>query len=61
MKSGLWIVIIVVGGFMGFLLGYSLPPMIEVGMIGGGEQQEIGIQTEVSEDMQEYYNNLLKE
>ncbi|WP_455211978.1 hypothetical protein [Kaarinaea lacus] len=61
MKSGLWVVIIVVGSFMGFLMGYSLPPMIEVGMIGGGEKQEIGIQTEVTEDMQEYYNNLLKE
>ena len=61
MKGGLWVVIIVVGSFMGFLMGYSLPPMIEVGMIGGGEKQEIGIQTEVTEDMQEYYNNLLKE
>jgi hypothetical protein len=61
MKSGLWVVIIVVGSFMGFLMGYSLPPMIEVGMIGGGEKQEIGIQTEVSDDMQEYYDNLLKE
>lgn len=61
MKSGLWVVVIVVGSFMGFLMGYSLPPMIEVGMIGGGEKQEIGIQTEVTEDMQEYYNNLLKE
>jgi hypothetical protein len=61
MKSGLWVVIIVVGSFMGFLMGYSLPPMIEVGMIGSGEQQPVGIQTEVSEDMQEYYDNLLKE
>jgi hypothetical protein len=61
MKSGLWVVIIVVGSFMGFLMGYSLPPMIEVGMIGGGEVQQVGIQTEVSEDMQEYYDNLLKE
>ena len=61
MKSGLWVVIIVVGSFMGFLMGYSLPPMIEVGMIGSGEQQSVGIQTEVSDDMQEYYDNLLKE
>jgi len=61
MKSGLWVVIIVVGSFMGFLMGYSLPPMMEVGMIGGGDKQEIGIQTEVSEDMEEYYKNLLKE
>ena len=61
MKNGLWVVIIVVGVFMGFLMGYSLPPMIEVGMIGGGEQQQVGLQPEVSDDMQEYYKNLLKE
>jgi hypothetical protein len=61
MKGGLWVVVLVVGGFMGYLIGYSLPPMIEVGMIGGGHQEEVGIQTEVSEDMQEYYDSLLKE
>lgn len=61
MKNGLWMVIIVVGVFMGFLMGYSLPTMIEVGMIGGGEKQQVGLQPDVSDDMQEYYKNLLKE
>ena len=61
MKNGLWMVIIVVGVFMGFLMGYSLPPMIEVGMIGGGETQQVGLQPDVSDDMQDYYKNLLKE
>ena len=61
MKKGLWVVIAVVGIFMGFLIGYSVPPMIEVGMIGGDGHQQAGIKTDVSDDMKEYYDNLLKE
>lgn len=62
MKKGLGIVIIVVGVFMGFMIGYSVPPMIEVGMIGGeGGHQQAGIKTEMTDDMKEYYDNLLKE
>ena len=61
MKKGLWSVIIVVGAFMGFLIGYSVPPMIEVGMIGGEGHQQAGIKTEVTNDMQEHYDSLLKE
>ncbi|UCE89693.1 MAG: hypothetical protein JSW10_02325 [Pseudomonadota bacterium] len=60
MKSGLWVVILVVAGFMGFMMGYSLPPMLEVGMIGG-DGAEIGIKSEVSEDMEKYYSDLLKQ
>lgn len=58
MKSGLWVVILVVSIFMGFLMGYSLPPMMEVGMIGGGENEEIGLKSDVNEDMEEYYKQL---
>lgn len=60
MTKGLGIVILVVGSFMGFLIGYSLSPMMEVGMIGAKKEQ-VGIQTDVTEDMQDYYDNLLKE
>lgn len=60
MTRGLGLVIVVVGCFMGFLIGYSLSPMMEVGMIGAKKEQ-VGIQTDVNEDMQEYYDNLLKE
>ena len=61
MKSGLWVVILVVGGFMGFLMGYSLPPMIEVGMIGAEGEQSIGLKSEVDKDMEEYYKKLSEE
>ena len=61
MKNGLWVVILVVAGFMGFLMGYSLPPMFEVGLIGGSGKQDIGLKSEVSEEMDEYYKDLLKD
>lgn len=61
MKKGLWVVILVVGVFMGFLIGYSVPPMVEVGMIGGEGHQQAGIKAEVTDDLKEHYESLLKE
>ena len=58
MKNGLWVVVLVVAVVMGFLMGYSLPPMLEVGLIGGAPDQEVGVQSEVDEQMQEYYRKL---
>ena len=60
MKNGLWVVILVVAVFMGFMMGYSLPPMIEVGMIGG-EKEAIGLKSDVDEDLEKYYQQLSKE
>lgn len=56
MKNNLWIVIIVVAGFLGFLTGYSVQPLIEVGMLGG--HGEPGLQSEVDQEMDEYYDKL---
>lgn len=61
MKNGLWVVILVVAIFMGFLMGYSLPPMFEVGMIGSKNEQEVGLKSEVSKDMEQYYQELSKD
>ena len=60
MKKSLWIVVVIVAAFLGFLVGYSVPPMIEVGMIGGSGEIP-GVAQELSEEMQEYYADLLKE
>jgi len=60
MKKDLMIVIIIVGGFMGFLLGYSLPPMIDTGLIGSAKEQ-VGVQSDVDQDMKKHYEDLLKE
>lgn len=61
MKNELWIVILVIAVFMGFMMGYSLPPMIEVGMIGGKPEQAIGVKSGVDKDMEQYYKELQKQ
>ena len=61
MKNGLWVVVLVVAIFMGFLMGYSVPPMIEVGMIGGGDKQSVGLKTDVDADMEDYYKQLTQD
>ena len=60
MKSTFWIVVVLVAGFTGFLIGYSLPPFVEAGIIGGGPNKvKAGAQLDTK--TQEYYKNLLKE
>ncbi len=60
MKSTFWIVILVVVGFTGFLIGYSLPPFVEAGIIGGGPNKvKAGAQLDTK--TQDYYKNLQKE
>jgi hypothetical protein len=60
MKSTFWIVVVLVSGFIGFLIGYSLPPFVEAGIIGGGPNKvKAGAQLDTK--TQEYYKNLLKE
>ena len=61
MKNELWIVILVVAVFMGFMMGYSLPPMIEVGMIGAKPEQAIGVKSGINKEMEKYYKELEKE
>ena len=61
MKNSLWVVIVVVAIFMGFLMGYSLPPMYEVGLIGNNNNQAVGLKSEVSKEMEQYYQDLLKD
>lgn len=60
MKNNLWVYFAIIGGFMGFLLGYSTPPMMEVGL--SAPPAEVGVQDElepaVDEDLAEYYRQL---
>ena len=53
--------ILITGMFIGFLTGYSVPPMVEVGMIGGGDSSEAGPKSDMDEDMEEYYRSLSQE
>ncbi len=56
MKTNVWVVIVVVAAFLGFMMGYSVPPMIEVGYLGG--EGEAGVQSEVDEELDAYYRAL---
>lgn len=60
MKSDLWIIFTIISGFMGFLLGYSTPPMMEVGL--GGSHDEIATtgeqESSTEQDMTDYYKQL---
>lgn len=60
MKNSLWLVILVVAAFLGFIVGYSVPPLVEVGMIGG-KAEEVGLKAEMTEEMKDYYSDLLQE
>lgn len=60
MKSDLWVVIAVTAAFIGFLMGYSLPPLVETGMLTGKGEQ-VGVAPELDKDMERYYRDLLEE
>ena len=60
MKTGLWIIIVIVVGFLGFLVGFSTPPFIHSGVLTTeGVTVEPG--TEMDQEMEQYYKDLLKE
>lgn len=56
MKSDLWIVFAVTAGFMGFLMGYGMPPVQEVGLhaIGHGGAAVEETTDESSEELELY-------
>jgi hypothetical protein len=58
MKHHLWIIIAVAVGFSTFMMGYSLPPFMEVGF-GGGDKAG-GVATPDDEIMKQY-KDMLKE
>ncbi len=60
MSKSVWMVMVVVSAFTGFLMGYAVPPLVEVGMIGGGGEK-IGIKTDLGQELDDYYSNLAKE
>ena len=58
MSSTLWTMVLVTGIFIGFMMGYSVPPMVEVGLIGGGDSAKVGLKSEVDNELEEYYRSL---
>ncbi|MEE8343156.1 MAG: hypothetical protein V3R51_05075 [Gammaproteobacteria bacterium] len=60
MKNTLWKVIVVVALFLGFLMGYSIPPMVEVGGVAG-HGAERGGEKELTQELLDYYKDLAEE
>ncbi|NNG12957.1 MAG: hypothetical protein HKM88_06875 [Halobacteria archaeon] len=50
MKSDLWIVFAVTAGFMGFMIGYGVPPVQEVGLYAMGHGGAAGVEESAETD-----------
>jgi len=53
------LILFIVIMFVGYLLGYSIPPFIQSGVFSDREVK--GVATEIDEDMEEYYKQLYQE
>ena len=53
------VILLIVTVFLGYLLGYSIPPFIQAGVFSDREVK--GVQTEIDENMEEYYKQLYQE
>jgi len=59
MKNTLWVVVVVIAVFLGFLMGYSVPPFLEIGFaVGKGKKAP---PTKIDKTMEDYYKNLYKD
>lgn len=54
------IVVVTVTIFIGYMLGYSIPPFMQSGAFSS-ERKEKGVEVKVDKDMQDYYKDLYKE
>jgi len=61
MKQPLLIIITVVVGFLGFMLGYAVPPFMEVGFAGEKQAAEQQQAAPVDQDLLQHYKDLYKQ
>lgn len=60
MRTQFWIVVLVVAAFLGFMMGYALPPFLEVGF-GTGSTSVTQPSQPLDQDMMQYYKDLYKQ
>jgi hypothetical protein len=60
MKNMFGIIILIVTLFVGFLLGYSIPPFIHAGVFSS-DRAEKGVEVKVDEKMEKFYEDLYKD
>lgn len=58
MNKSFGIIILIVTLFVGFLLGYSIPPFIHAGVFS--DREEKGVEVVIDQDMEKFYENLYK-
>ena len=56
MKQQLWIIIVMVATLLGFMMGYSVPPFMEVGF--GVKSESKAPEAMSSEELDQYYKSL---
>jgi len=59
MKYTFGIVMLIVTLFVGFLLGYSIPPFIHAGVFS--DREEKGVEVVVDKDLEKFYEDLYKD
>lgn len=60
MKFHLFIIVAIVSAFSTFMIGYSIPPFIEVGF-GGGENAAVGTGSDDQAELMKQFEDLYKE
>ena len=60
MTKPLWLIVVIVSCFLGFLMGYSVPPFLQTDLSGGKLKAAPGTR-QIDKKMQEYYKDLYKE
>ncbi len=60
MKHTFAIVMIVVAVFIGYMLGYSIPPFIHAGVFST-ERTEKGVEVKIDDTTEQYYKELYKD
>lgn len=60
MRNVLWTIFAIVGGIMGFLMGYATAPMIESGMLAG-QGGKPASKMEANKELEQFYKDLYKE
>jgi hypothetical protein len=60
MKYTFGIVILIVTLFVGFLLGYSIPPFIHAGVFSA-DREEKGVEIKIDKNLEKFYEDLYKD
>jgi hypothetical protein len=59
MKKHFALVVVTVILFVGFMLGYSIPPFIHAGVFS--DREEKGVAVEIDQETEDYYKDLYQE